>query len=449
LQITATNDIIVRGDNVVAVKSSLVIHEHHGLWCLFLYLKKVTKFNLYLEKMRLSNVKVEQITSSWIVINDFWEILSTSELNKIITKFFPKISIKNDKLFWEYGEKAFSVFVKNISYLWIPHPIFKKRIQIPWSFKDFYRDNIHNDIDTILIWVYKYNDTLLFCDFDISTYINNDLNNSSAHVHTIDLEKWLINGFFQKEDFRWNKITVFTPSRIEDYLKYKFWHKEIKSDIEIINTFDDFFYNISKKWYWIDCYKEMINANDNNKFQAERPWFYLEFLMKNYIQNNQLEDIMQFKQNKKIWDIDLDLFFPKLKSYWDLKTHWDNSNAILWNDLDTVKDLIRNESIYYIICNHSAHMDKNYNFEVTIFWNKQQNKSDILSYAEKMKHDISIKSYYILEINNFNFQYVEIFNQWHNSNWNKRNWKIMISNKCINNFLIHTATFDNNWKIPF
>jgi hypothetical protein len=66
-----------------------------------------------------------------------------------------------------------------------------------------------------------------------------------------------------------------------------------------------------------------------------------------------------------------------------------------------------------------------------------------------MKHDISINSYYILEINNFNFQYVEIFNQWHNSNWNKRNWKIKISNKCINNFLIHTAIFDNNWKIPF
>jgi hypothetical protein len=56
-------------------------------------------------------------------------------------------------------------------------------------------------------------------------------------------------------------------------------------------------------------------------------------------------------------------------------------------------------------------MDKDYNFEVTIFRNKQQNKTDIMSYADKMKHDISINSYYILEINNFNFQYVEIFNQ--------------------------------------
>jgi hypothetical protein len=68
-------------------------------------------------------------------------------------------------------------------------------------------------------------------------------------------------------------------------------------------------------------------------------------------------------------------------------------------------------------------------------------KDDLMSYSEKMKYSIKIKSFYILEINKFNCCYLEIFNQGKNSDGKSRKPKISINYKNIDNFLIHSVDF--------
>ena len=394
--------------------------------------------------MRISSTKVEQVTNNNEVVIDYGEVLDNNEINEIVTNGFNGTYIKNGNLFGRYDKTDFCLYIKNINYLGNPHPIFKKRIQIPDTFKNLYDKNANMNIKTLLLGIYKYKNTILFCDFDTSTYVNNNLHNSSAHVYTIDLKNGLQTGFFQKTDLRGNTITVFTLDRVEDFYKYKFEHTEIESKFEIVNTFDQFFKSITKDWFGIECYKEMIDANYNNKFQSEWAGFYLEYLMDRYIIEHHLFDIIRYEQNKKEDQIDLDLYFSKINSYGDLKTHSDNSGGIIGNDKETVEKLLGDGNIYYIVCNHDTVMDKDHNYEVTTFWNAIQNKTDLMSYSSKMKYEVHLKSYYILEINKYNYQYVDVYNQGKNSDGKPRKPKISISNKNIGNFLIHAVEFKEN-----
>ena len=394
--------------------------------------------------MQLSSVKVEQIDSSKGVIVDYGETLSNNEIIEIASDVFTNVELREGHLYGRYNNEDFCLYFKNVSYLGNPHPIYKKRIQIPKTFIELYDKNAYKNIKTLLIGIYKYKDVVLFCDFNTSTYVKNRINNSSAHVYTIDLLKGLETGFFQKQDRAGNSITVFTKNRVNDFYKSKFEHTEIESKMEIVSTFDDFFKTISKDWFGIDCYKEMIRGEYNNKFQSEWVGFYLEYLLDSYIAEHHLFDIVKYLQNKKTGEIDLDLYFSKINSYGDLKAHSDSSGGIIGNDYNTIDSIIKNGKVYYIVCNHTTEMDKDHGYEVTKFWNKIQNKDDILSYSNKMKHDVKLTGYYILEINKFNFKYVDIYNQGRNSNGNERNPKIAISNKDIGNFLIHMVEFEED-----
>lgn len=393
--------------------------------------------------MILSSIKVEQVDSNSNVVSDFGENLSVKEIEKIVVDTFPNTYTKDGNIFGRYEKTDFCLYFKNISYLGIPHPVFKKRIQIPGTFKNLYDSNSYKNVKTLLLGIYKYKDNILFCDFDTKTYVNKKLNNSSAHIYTIDLLKGLENGFFQKVDKFGNIITVFTKDKVIDFYKYKFEHTEIECKMEIVSTFDEFFSSISKDWFGIDCYKEMIASDYNNKFQSEWAGFYLEYLLDAFISEHHLYDVLAYIQNKKNDEVDLDLYFSKINSYGDLKTHSDSSSGILGNDYETIEKLINDGKIYYIVCNHSTEMDKDNNFEVTSFWNSVQNKSDLMSYSNKMKHSVHLNGYYILEINKFNFKYVDVYNQGKNSNGSLRKPKISISNKNVNNFLIHMVNFDS------
>jgi hypothetical protein len=393
--------------------------------------------------MKASIKKVEQILKNGEIVIDYGEILDKKEISKIIQEKFPNISFRNNNIYGRYNNVDFNIYFKNISYLGNPHPIFKKRIQIPSNFKNVYLDNLDANVKTILLGLYKYKDTILFCDFDTSNYTNNNLHNSSAHVYTIDLQKGLEQGLFQKRDFKGNIITVFTPDKILEFYKYKFTNKEIDSKFEVVNTFDEFFSSISKDWLGIECYKEMINSNYRNKFQSEWAGFYLEYLMDNYIADHHLFDIIRYEQDKTNSGIDLDLYFSRINSYGDLKTHSETSGGVLGNDYETIRDLVQKGNIYYIVCNHDTEMDKDNGNIVTKFWNRVQGKNDPLSYSNKMKYEVILKSYYILEINKYNFKYVDMYNQGKNSDGKPRKPKISISMKNIDNFLIHAVTFEN------
>jgi len=390
--------------------------------------------------MRLSNVKVEQITSNQTIVSDYGEILTKLELKQIFLENFKNIKIVNNIIYGETNSKKYCIYYKNISYLGIPHPVYKKRIQISENFKELYYENKSRGIITLLIGVYKYKDTLLFCDFDTTNYIKNKSHNSSAHVHSIDLLNGVKIGYFSKKDIRGNVITAFDRNNIDTYLSNKLFG--IHPTFLVFDTFDDFFNKISKKWFGIEVYKEMIENNYRNKYQPEWPGFYLEYKLEKYLEENNKKDIITFYQNRKKGGIDLDLRFPKSGYYGDLKAHSINTPGIQGNDYKTIMDLLDNQSIYYIVVNHETKKDRDHGYVVTTFWNKVQNKRNLMSYANKMKHSVVIKSYYILELNKYNKKYIDIYHQGRNSDGSPRNPKISISIKNINNFLVHSVEFD-------
>lgn len=392
--------------------------------------------------MKISNVIVEQILDS-TVVEDYAEILTPTETKEIICNSFNGAKINsNGYIYGSYMGMEYCILCKNISYLGNPHPIYKKRIQIPEHFINLYKENSKKGIITLLIGVYKYKDTILFCDFDTSKYINNKSHNSSAHIYTIDLLNGFRNGIFKKKDYRDNIITVFDENNINKFLEMKL-SASSTTGVEVFDTLDNFFASMFKEWIGIDCYMEMIENGFNNKFQPEWPGFYLEYKLEKYLEENHKKDIIRYCQNKKNGDIDLDLYFPKLGIYGDLKTHSLNSTAIQGNDYETIMSLIENQSIYYIVCCHETEKDKNHNFVVTEFWNKAQYKTDLHSYGNKMKYSVKLKKYYILEINKYNKKYLKIFNQGKNSDGKPREPKIMIPDKYIENFLVHIVKFDD------
>ena len=141
--------------------------------------------------MQLSSVKVEQIDSSNNVVIDYGETLSKQEIINIAQDIFSNVVLRDNNIYGRYNKTDFCLYFKNISYLGNPHPIFKKRIQIPNSFKELYDKNSYSNIKTLLLGIYKYKNNILFCDFDTKTYVSRKMNNSSAHIYTIDLLKGL------------------------------------------------------------------------------------------------------------------------------------------------------------------------------------------------------------------------------------------------------------------
>lgn len=387
-----------------------------------------------------SNIKVEQITADYQVVEDYGEILSKAEMSSILLSNFPETSYKNGCIYGTRAKKKYCIYFKNISYLGTPHPHFKKRIQIGDNFKDVYRENQRNNIQTLLLGVYKYKDIILFVDFDITRYVAKKSHNSSAHVYTLDLKNGLLLGVFQKEDINKNIITVFNEANVEKYLSSKIeGTTDLRQDFVVI--LDDFYTRLHKQWHGIASYQEMLNAGFNNALQPEWPGFYHEFKLDQYIKQHNVSHAIQYKQNKRKGEVDLDLYFPQVSAYGDLKAHSNDSTGIQGNDWDTIMDVIQTTSVYYIVCNHNTEKDRDHNNEVTIFWNTQLGKPNLLSYANKMKNSVELTSYYILEINRFNQQYLDVFHQGHNSDGSPRNPKISIKMRNIGNFLIHQMNF--------
>lgn len=390
--------------------------------------------------MKKGNLLVEQISENLSVINDYDQSLTQKELKDLLLDVFPNSSVNGKFVYGSFFGKTYCIYCKNITYLGTPHPYFKKRIQIGDNFKNIYHENKNKNIITLLLGVYTYNGNSIFVDFDTTKYCKGKSHNSSAHVYTIDLKNAMLYGIFQKTDVRDNIITAFTKNNVEKYLQSKIVGN-IDLRLDFIQDLDMFFEEIIKKWNGIDCYKEMIDDNFPNKYQPEWPGFYLEYKMDNYIKTKNIKHHIVYSQNKKKDEIDLDLFFPQIGCYGDLKCHSNSSSGIQGNDLNTINSVLEKSSVYYIVCNHDTIKDSDCNFEVTRFWNASLNKSNPLSYGKKMKNTVMLTSYRILELNKYNMKYLDIFHQGRNSNGMPRTPKIQIKNKNINNFLIHEVLF--------
>ena len=401
--------------------------------------------------MKYGNVTVEQVDVDGNIVIDYDCSLSSSELFNRVSKYFKNIR-KDERgvVCGTHGNNEYMLRMKNITYLGNPHPHFKKRIQIADDLKQFYDYALGNNAIPILLGVYTYKDTQVFCDFEIEDYVTKKAHNSSAHIYTNDISKAVIEGYFTKTDFFDNHIVAFDARAVDTYFKYKFGGEKDEFKLEIVRVVDTFFANIKKRWNGIECYKEMIAANSPNKYQPEWPGFYLEYQLADNIRKKSLQRLISYAQDKRVGGIDLDLYFPTLDCYGDLKTHAEDSSGIPGNDWDTIHNLINDKdkvrSVYYIVLELKVAKDSEYDYEVTYFWNKSQNKENLMSYSKKMKHHVEVLGYYILDINRNNQQHLKVFNQGKNSNGAARKPKIMIGKKEIGNFLIHRKEFEESEK---
>ena len=434
--------------------------------------------------------KVEQVDIDGNIFLDYDTSLSKKGLLYSISNAFPAIYIDEDGLICgKYKGKKYAIRAKNITYLGHPHPLHKKRIQIANDLQLFYKSATQKGYVPILLGVYTCGENTVFCDFNIDDYVGKKAHNSSAHVYTTDLANATVDGYFYKEDTFGNKITVFNSRAVNAVLEEKLnygptdqskddlmkdhqmhvldteenFQLDFDSEIgniemandgfqydmdfeisSIENVVMEFFSCTNLHWHGIECYKAMIAANYRNKYQPEWPGFFLEFTFENYLNSKGLTNIIQYAQDKTKGGIDLDLYFPRIDMYGDLKAHSSNSNAIQGNDWATIfniiNDPVKNNHIYYVVCEHDTCKDSDFEYEVTYFWNKAQGKANTMSYHKRMKNNVQLTHAYIFDINNNNKQHLTKFKQGLNSNGKPREPKIMIDHDNFKHFILAEKT---------
>lgn len=415
--------------------------------------------------MKQGKVLVEQILFDGTITEGYDTSLSTSEISNVLCKYFPNLKEENQSpIFYigEYKNQKYAIRCKNVTYLGNPHPTYKKRIQIADDLYAFYNAAISLNAEPILLGIYTHGENVIFVDFKIDTYINKKAHNSSAHIYSSDLYAATMDGYFQKVDYFGNTVTAFRPDVVEIFLDERLGINDMKQ-ISMESVFGDeplrralsygqafkekivpeiknFFEGMDKQWLGIDCYKKMISSNYKNKYQPEWVGFFLEYSFEEYLKDNQLENMISYYQDKKDGGVDLDLFFPEFQCFGDLKAHSESSKGIQGNDWNTIFSILNKNDetshIYYIVCEHETEKDSEYDYEVTKFWNSQQNKSDLLSYHKRMKNNVTLKKVYILDINYQNKEHLSMFKQGINSNGKPRAPKIMIEHDNLKYFVI-------------
>ncbi len=394
--------------------------------------------------MRHGNIKVDQIDSEGNLFIDYDQIFTPKELKFVVESYFNVVAYINDSPVVEYKGLKFALYLKNITYLGYPHPKFKKRVQLGSNFKPRYYNLKKQGIELIILGIYHYNDSLVFVDFDTKEYAGNKSNNSSAHVFGSDLQQAIMNGYYSKIDANENKISAFTSEYIHEFLDVKFFNIDDKTS-SVAQIFDLFFHTMHKTWKGIDCYNEMFFSDYCKKRESEWPGFYFEYRLEEFLDKHpDLKTFVQYKQNKSKDGIDLDLYFPFINSYGDLKCHSTNSTAILGNKYSTIHKVIQKSSIFYIVLEHDTVKDSAMNFITTHHWNQLLNKENLMSYSKRMKGIVYLKSYLILEINKYNARYLSEFQKgFKNSNGIARDEKISIKKKDINNFVIYKKRLES------
>lgn len=332
---------------------------------------------------------------------------------------------------------------KNISYLGIPHPHFKKRIQIPLWYKDYCIEN--NNLDIRYIGIYHYDGLFVFVDFDKTRYITGKSHNSSAHVFTNDLYQSLVNGVFQKTDANGNIITTIKGKHFKSYLD------GIKSNNEIFDTFNLF--NSKFKWNsWITAeraIKEMQENNWSQWRQAEWAGWFLEYLVDSFIKTNRLEKIMVYTglKNKTEGSLDFDLFFPSRKFQGDLKASDITKNETPGNDQENLLESInRFGRFWFVVYEHDTIKDKDVEgnpsttFRNNLLCQIDGTQKSPTSYLSRMKHSVNFRRMMIIEVNRINSRLLlKDFNQGHQPDGSPRKQKFSIRKRSndIENFVIY------------
>lgn len=308
--------------------------------------------------------KTWQINNDGHLILDFdQKFLTYKEIEKIFIKLgldkeFDNIRFSRTKVEIESGNISVCILFKSVSYLGKPHPIYKKRIQIPNVWEEIFIRNSLQNKKTIMLGLYKYGDMNLFVDFNSETYFKPDkkINNSSAHVYINDLRLGNRNGIFTKIDKKKNVITVVTENNILDYLKKQYFNielniekeNELKTIVDIFHEFNTTHFNFNKNITVNEAIEEMHKLGSKDFGQVEWPGFYLEAKFKDFLKVKKIpKKIIEFTSKKhkqknpllNVDDLDFDLEFfnDNNKVYGELKSSDRTQDDAPWNDKSSLE----------------------------------------------------------------------------------------------------------------
>ncbi|ADE19515.1 hypothetical protein [Mycoplasma crocodyli] len=428
------------------------------------------------------NLKSEQLNCKNELVSDFDQVLTKIDYFDIFIKLLGEknieiIKLDNRKniLYTNKNGKKILILFKTITYLGGngQHPLFKKRMQIPSYYKDYY-DKYSLAYDIRFVGVYHYDGWFTFCDFTKESYLKRVLNNSSAHIYINDIFQSRLHNIFRKRDKNNNVITVIDQCFLQNYFNDNNNYK-----IPYFDFFEDFNKEfINGKWInGVECYKIMQSNNFSGMHQAEWPGWFLEYSFDKKIIDSSMQSEIKYIGRNEINDKDFkfnynfDLFFVKEKFYGDLKSSSFKTTKIIGNDFDTVVNCINEyDKIWYIVFLNETIMDYEHPnpYNVVKYWiskkvNQNLEKNNIeydcdnsnenvktdekLSYKDRMKKSVLYKEMFILELNKVNFKsIVEEFKQGKQQSGALRKPKIMISKKNIENFVIYRYLYkeENN-----
>jgi hypothetical protein len=375
---------------------------------------------------------VNQICNGQIVM-DLDEPMSSAE-QKLFLGRFGDLSSKSTPYIVTVNGHELHIYSKAVTHLGKPHPPQKKRIQIPSDWKDGLSDDRAR-----LVGIYRYGTTESLVLFRRSDYVNNRLNNSSAHVNILDLQQASENGYHRRTDSKNNLIQVVNATSVSD-VKSLLVDESLPMADSPLKDIEAFAQSLPRRWFGSTCIAEMIQGDFPNKYQAEWAGFYGEFRLQQFLQSSVVSN-MQYVQRKSNSELDFDIQFPNFLG--DLKCHTIGSGSIICNDLNAVCKAVEvHGKLWFVIINHKTEMDSNHGYEVSKFWESVRRRGNAESgYRKRMKHSVYPESMSVLEVNTSNIEdLLEPFIQGRNSDGKERNPKFQIKKRFID--MISIARFD-------
>lgn len=422
----------------------------------------------WIKKFKHMNVDSEQITldKNLVIAQD--QPLSDKELQECLINVLGKnkckiLNVPPRKWVLEYIDngKAYHLLIRTCTYLGNPHPIFKKRVQLPLWFNEYTNAILKDNpkIDVRYIGVYHYGDefhgdNIIFVDFKKDTYLAKKGHNSSAHVYTNDLFQAMTYGVFTKEDYFGNSISTIRRDKFQEYLINK---------VSETNTLFDLFRKFNCGFtfgQWLkalDVIKEMHDNNWHQWKQTEWAGWFLEYKFNKFTIDEHITNQMRYVGSslKREGDLDFDIRFDEEDFYGDLKASDISKNETPGNDQKNfVECVYRFDKFWYVIYEHETIKESDDN--ETSVARKEYIHSVEPDYKEqrkgnggehrKLKSKVKFVKMSIVELNRANFREVlKDYNQGRQPNGNVRKPKFNINKNVLknDNFVVFRYTYNN------
>lgn len=356
------------------------------------------------------------------------------------------------------GSKVYHLLVRTCTYLGNPHPIFKKRVQLPLWFNEYTNAITKKNpkVDVRYIGVYHYEDkhhgnNVIFVDFQKDTYLKKKGHNSSAHVYTNDLFQAMTYGVFTKEDFFGNNISAIRRDKFRDYLTKKV--SETNSLFDLFRKFNCGF-TFGKWLKALDVIKEMHKNEWHQWRQPEWAGFFLEYKFNKFTIENNITNQMRYVGSslKREGDLDFDIRFDEEDFYGDLKASDINKKETPGNDQrNLIECIYQYDKFWYVIYEHETIKDSEATgYEATKGRNHYIKKvdpsyeNDEMSYHERMKNSVKFMKMTIIELNRVNYrQALTDFHQGHQPGGGARKPKFNINKEVLenDNFVVFRYTY--------